>query len=93
MISLSDHDPLLLLLFGLAVDALFGDLPAVFAHVPHPIVLAGRATVGRREAAAVGVTGTYTLVGHFGDVEQALARPAEGLSALARRLAGQWSRT
>jgi adenosylcobinamide-phosphate synthase len=43
MISLSDHDPLLLLLFALAIDALFGDLPAVFAHVPHPIVLAGRA--------------------------------------------------
>jgi adenosylcobinamide-phosphate synthase len=43
MISLSDHDPLLLLLFGIAIDALFGDLPAVFAHVPHPIVLAGRA--------------------------------------------------
>ena len=42
MISLSDHDPLLLLLFGLAIDALFGELPAVFAHVPHPIVLAGR---------------------------------------------------
>jgi adenosylcobinamide-phosphate synthase len=43
MISLSDHDPLLLLLFGIAIDALFGDLPAVFAYVPHPIVLAGRA--------------------------------------------------
>jgi glycerate 2-kinase len=57
------------------------------------LVLAGRATAGRREAAAVGVTDTYTLVGHFGDAEQALARPAEGLSALARRLARQWSRT
>jgi glycerate 2-kinase len=57
------------------------------------LVLAGRATAGRREAAAVGVTDTYTLVGHFGDVEQAVARPAEGLSALARRLARQWSRT
>jgi adenosylcobinamide-phosphate synthase len=43
MISLSDHDVLLLLLVGLAIDALFGDLPAVFAHVPHPVVLAGRA--------------------------------------------------
>ena len=37
------HDPLLLLLAGLAIDAVFGDMPAVFAHVPHPIVLAGRA--------------------------------------------------
>jgi len=43
IISLSDHDLLLLLLFGLAIDALFGDLPAVFAYVPHPVVLAGRA--------------------------------------------------
>jgi adenosylcobinamide-phosphate synthase len=43
IISLGDHDPLLLLLFGLAIDALFGDLPAVFRYVPHPIVLAGRA--------------------------------------------------
>src|SRR5207302_1199678 len=43
MISLSDHDVLLLLLVGLAIDALFGDLPAVFTHVPHPVVLAGHA--------------------------------------------------
>ena len=43
MISLSDHDVLLLLLVGLAIDALFGDLPAVFAHLPHPVVLAGQA--------------------------------------------------
>jgi adenosylcobinamide-phosphate synthase len=37
------HDPLLLLLAGLLIDAAFGDMPAVFAHLPHPIVLAGRA--------------------------------------------------
>jgi adenosylcobinamide-phosphate synthase len=43
IISLGDHDLLLLLLFGLAIDALFGDLPAVFAYVPHPVVLAGHA--------------------------------------------------
>jgi adenosylcobinamide-phosphate synthase len=36
-------DPLLLLVGALMVDALFGDMPAVFRHVPHPIVLAGRA--------------------------------------------------
>jgi adenosylcobinamide-phosphate synthase len=41
---LPDYDSrLLLLLAGLAIDALFGDMPAVFAHIPHPIVLAGRA--------------------------------------------------
>lgn len=36
-------NPLVLLVAGLAVDALFGDMPAVFYHVPHPVVLAGRA--------------------------------------------------
>ncbi len=35
-------DPLLLLAAGLAVDAWFGDMPAIFARIPHPIVLAGR---------------------------------------------------
>jgi adenosylcobinamide-phosphate synthase len=37
------HDPLLLLLAGLGLDAAFGDMPAIFTRVPHPIVLAGRA--------------------------------------------------
>ncbi|MGE3784915.1 MAG: cobalamin biosynthesis protein, partial [Alphaproteobacteria bacterium] len=36
-------DPLMLLLAGLAIDALFGDMPIVFRFVPHPVVLAGRA--------------------------------------------------
>ena len=36
-------DPWLLLVAGLTLDALFGDLPAVFHYVPHPVVLAGRA--------------------------------------------------
>jgi adenosylcobinamide-phosphate synthase len=36
-------DRLLLLAAGLAIDALFGEMPAVFRHVDHPVVLAGRA--------------------------------------------------
>jgi adenosylcobinamide-phosphate synthase len=36
-------DRLLFLFAGLAIDGLFGDMPAIFRHVPHPIVLAGRA--------------------------------------------------
>jgi adenosylcobinamide-phosphate synthase len=36
-------DPLLLLIAGLAIDALFGDMPAVFRYIPHPVVVAGRA--------------------------------------------------
>ena len=35
-------DPLLLLAAGLAIDAWFGDMPALFTRIPHPIVLAGR---------------------------------------------------
>ena len=37
------YDPLLLLLAGIVVDALLGEMPVVFAIVPHPVVLAGRA--------------------------------------------------
>lgn len=37
------HNPFLLLFAGMVLDALFGDMPAVFARVPHPVVLAGRA--------------------------------------------------
>ena len=37
------HARFLLLLAGLAIDAMFGDMRAVFAYVPHPVVLAGRA--------------------------------------------------
>jgi adenosylcobinamide-phosphate synthase len=36
-------DPLLLLVGGLAIDALFGDTPAIFRRIPHPVALAGRA--------------------------------------------------
>jgi adenosylcobinamide-phosphate synthase len=36
-------DPWLLLVAGLLIDALFGDMPAIFRYVPHPVVLAGRA--------------------------------------------------
>jgi glycerate kinase len=56
------------------------------------LVLAGQVSAGRREAAAAGVTEAYSLVTHFGNLDKALTYPAEGLSALARRLAGQWSR-
>jgi adenosylcobinamide-phosphate synthase len=36
-------DPLLLLVAGLVIDALVGDMPAIFRHVGHPVVVAGRA--------------------------------------------------
>jgi adenosylcobinamide-phosphate synthase len=36
-------DPLLLLVAGLVIDALFGDMPMIFRHIDHPVVVAGRA--------------------------------------------------
>lgn len=60
------------------------------------LVVAGRVSTGRREAAATGVTETHSLVDHFGGGDEgeaeAMARPAEGLREIAARLAGQWSR-
>ena len=56
------------------------------------VVLAGRNETGHREAAAAGVTETYSLTDHFGSTEQALAEPARGLRELADRIARQWSR-
>jgi glycerate kinase len=55
------------------------------------VVVAGRVTTGRREAAAAGVTETFALVDHFGSVEEAMARPADGLREIAARLATRWS--
>jgi glycerate kinase len=56
------------------------------------LVLAGRVTAGRREAAAAGVTEARSLVEHLGSVERAMAEAADGLTGLAARLAHQWSR-
>jgi adenosylcobinamide-phosphate synthase len=36
-------DRLLLLVAGLVIDAVFGDMPALFRYLPHPVILAGRA--------------------------------------------------
>ena len=41
---------------------------------------------------AAGVTEAHALVDVLGSVDEAMARPAEGLRTLAGRLARQWSR-
>jgi glycerate kinase len=56
------------------------------------IVMAGRVETGHREAAAAGVSETYSLVEHFGSVDLALAEPARGLREIAARAAKQYSR-
>jgi glycerate kinase len=56
------------------------------------LVVAGQVSAGRREASAAGVTESWSLTEHFGSEEEAMARPADGLRAVAKRLASQWSR-
>jgi len=56
------------------------------------VVLAGQVTVGRREAAAAGVTETYAVADHVGGVAEALREPDAGLRSLAAHVARQWSR-
>jgi glycerate 2-kinase len=56
------------------------------------IVLAGQVTVGRREAAAVGVDSAYGVADHAGGVEASMADPAGTLAALAEHVANTWSR-
>jgi glycerate kinase len=55
------------------------------------LVLAGQVTVGRRETAAAGIDATYAVADAAG-VEASLERPAEELTALAERVAREWSR-
>ena len=69
---------------GVAAAAMERGLPCVVA--------AGRVTVGRREMLAAGVTRSVSLAEHFGSVEEAKNRPAEGLRQLGARLARQWHR-
>jgi glycerate kinase len=59
-------------------------------HAVPCVVLAGRVSVGRREAAAHGVSEMWDLTQHAGD--RAHTDAAASLTALSRRVAGQWSR-
>ncbi|HEY1484697.1 MAG TPA: glycerate kinase [Micromonosporaceae bacterium] len=51
------------------------------------VALVGANSAGRTESLAAGLTEVFTLVEHFGSVDAAMARPAEGLFALAALLA------
>jgi glycerate kinase len=54
------------------------------------IVVAGRTSVGRREAAAAGVEAAYSLTDEVG-LEAALSDPAEALTTVASTVARAWS--
>lgn len=55
------------------------------------VVLAGQVSVGRREAAAMGVAAAYAAAELAGSVPAALADPAGTLEAAAEHAARQWS--
>jgi len=89
MISAVDANPLLLLTAGLAIDACLGDMPALFARIPHPVVLAGRAVAFfdrrlnreiRSEASrrARGIITVVLLVGGAGALGLAIERAYRG---------------
>jgi glycerate 2-kinase len=66
---------------------------AVAAESAVPCVaVAGQVSVGRREAAAAGIEAAYAVADAVG-LEAALGRPAEELTALAGRVAREWSRS
>jgi len=68
---------------GVAQAALAGAKPAV--------VIAGQATVGRRQSIELGISGTYAVAEEPDQVAAALADPVGTLSARAARVASTWS--
>lgn len=79
-------------------QSLRGKLPHGVARVANGnavpcVVLAGAVQVGRAEAAAAGITETYSLVESAGSVEAAMARSGEELRSLAAGVARRWSRS
>ncbi|WP_297656042.1 glycerate kinase [Pseudonocardia sp.] len=56
------------------------------------LVLAGQVSVGKREAASVGVDAAYGVADDAGGVVASMADPAGTLAALAERVAARWSR-
>ncbi|MDA8368514.1 MAG: glycerate kinase [Nocardiopsaceae bacterium] len=78
-------------------QSLRGKLPCGVArtaaeHGVPCVVAAGAVAVGRREAAAAGITETYSLVESAGSVEAALTRSAQELRRLAAEVARRWRR-
>lgn len=74
-------------------QSLRGKVVAGVAHAARDagvpcVVVAGRASIS---AAQASVAAVCSLVDHFGDVDAAMARPAEGLRAVGARLAGEWA--
>ena len=79
-------------------QSLRGKVPAGVARLAQEhgvpcIVIAGRADVGRRDAAAAGVEEVHSVTAALGSAEAALAAGAAGVRQLAARVARTWSPT
>ena len=78
-------------------QSLRGKAPAAIARLAQRegvpcVVVAGQVEAGRRELGAAGVDAAYAVADLAGSVEESLAAPAEWLTELAARVAGEWSR-
>ena len=76
--------------------SLRGRVPAVLGetalrHARPVVVIPGQSLVGRRECAAIGVTGIYPVADSITAVPRAMADPAGSLTARAERVARTWS--
>jgi glycerate 2-kinase len=69
-----------------------GVASAALDHGVACVVLAGQVQVGRRESAAAGVEAAYSVAEHAGSVAAAMEDPRAQLTALAERIAKEWSR-
>jgi glycerate 2-kinase len=54
------------------------------------VAIAGRVMLGRRQVAAAGFAGAYSIEGYAGSLEAAIALGAPGLRGLAARVATEW---
>ncbi|HTY65526.1 MAG TPA: adenosylcobinamide-phosphate synthase CbiB [Alphaproteobacteria bacterium] len=87
-------DPLLILLLGLVLDAVVGDLPVLFAAIPHPVAVLGRLIAfldqrlnrETRDARTRAARGTFVA----GLVTLLAALAGVLVLAVTRRLAAGW---
>src|SRR5699024_4674176 len=61
------------------------------AHSTPVVAVAGRILLGRREAMALGLSGTYAIAEKYEAVERAMADPVGTLADRAARVATTWS--
>ena len=68
-----------------------GVAEAALARAKPTVVIAGQTHVGRRDAMALGISGTYAVAENPAEVAAALADPGGTLSARSERVATTWS--